>query len=87
MQAGKGLIDPRRLWDGDRRAFLIHAYAHSRCGIQHQLRVQSEGGGRFAAVGRGQVVCHHPQRHPTLEGPKFLRRDGWYYILAPAALC
>ncbi|WP_217551391.1 family 43 glycosylhydrolase, partial [Pantoea sp. GbtcB22] len=32
----------------------------------------------------GQIVFDQPERHHTIEGPKFLKRDGWYYILAPA---
>ena len=35
-------------------------------------------------LGEGKIVFHTPERHPTLEGPKFYKRDGWYYILAPA---
>jgi beta-xylosidase len=35
-------------------------------------------------LGEGKIVFHEPERHPTLEGPKFLKKDGWYYILAPA---
>jgi beta-xylosidase len=34
--------------------------------------------------GEGQVVFNAPKRHPVIEGPKFLKKDGWYYILAPA---
>ena len=35
-------------------------------------------------TGEGKTVFEDPQRHPTMEGPKFYKRDGWYYILAPA---
>ncbi len=35
-------------------------------------------------LGEGEIVFHEPERHPTIEGPKFLKRDGWYYILAPS---
>ena len=35
-------------------------------------------------LGEGKIVFHEPEKHPTLEGPKFLKKDGWYYILAPA---
>lgn len=82
--AGKGLIDPCPLWDDDGKAYLVHAYAFSRSGLKHQLRVcpMSPDGTRL--LGEGKIVFHEPERHPTLEGPKFLKRDGWYYILAPA---
>ena len=84
VQAGKGLIDPCPFWDDDGQAYLVHAYAGSRAGIKHQLRVcpMSPDGSRL--LGPGQIVFHQPERHPTIEGPKFFKKDGWYYILAPA---
>ncbi|MDP8998640.1 MAG: glycoside hydrolase 43 family protein [Myxococcota bacterium] len=38
-------------------------------------------GGR---IGTGTVVVGPDPNYPTLEGPKFYKRNGWYYILAPA---
>jgi beta-xylosidase len=35
-------------------------------------------------LGAGKVVFDEPDKHPILEGPKFLKKDGWYYIFAPA---
>jgi len=84
LQAGKGLIDPCPLWDDDGCAYLVHAYAGSRAGIKHRLRVCPMAWDASRLLGEGQVVFHEPERHPTIEGPKFLKRDGWYYILAPA---
>lgn len=84
VQAGKGLIDPCPLWDEDGKAYLVHAYAHSRSGVKHKLRVTPMAADGNSLLGEGQIVFHDPDRHPTLEGPKFLKRDGWYYILAPA---
>jgi beta-xylosidase len=84
VQAGKGLIDPCPLWDDDGQAYLVHAYANSRAGIKHILRVVPMTTDGRQLLGEGQIVFHDPERHPTLEGPKFLKRDGWYYILAPA---
>lgn len=84
LQAGKGLIDPCPLWDDDGRAYLVHAYAGSRAGIKHRLRVCPMSPDGTHLLGEGEIVFHEPDRHPTLEGPKFLKRAGWYYILAPA---
>jgi beta-xylosidase len=84
VQAGKGLIDPCPLWDDDGRAYLVHAYAKSRSGIRHILRVRPMAPDGSKLLGEGEVVFHKPRKHPTLEGPKFLKKDGWYYILAPA---
>ncbi len=84
VQAGKGLIDPCPLWDDDGKAYLVHAYAHSRCGLKHLLRVAPMSPDGTRLLGEGKIVFNEPARHPTLEGPKFLKRDGWYYIVAPA---
>jgi beta-xylosidase len=84
LQAGKGLIDPCPLWDDDGQAYLVHAYAGSRAGIKHRLRVCPMAPDASRLLGEGHIVFHEPEKHPTLEGPKFLKKDGWYYILAPA---
>jgi beta-xylosidase len=84
VQPGKGLIDPCPLWDDDGKAYLVHAYAGSRAGIKNRVRVCPMAPDGSKLLGEGEIVFHQPEKHPTLEGPKFLKRDGWYYILAPA---
>jgi beta-xylosidase len=84
LQAGKGLIDPAPLWDNDGKAYLVHAYAGSRAGIRDILRVRPMAPDASRLLGEGQIVFTDPERHPTIEGPKFLKRNGWYYISAPA---
>jgi beta-xylosidase len=84
VQPGKGLIDPCPLWDDDGKAYLIHAYAGSRAGIKHRLRVCPMAINGSRLLGEGKIVFHEPEKHPIVEGPKFLKKDGWYYILAPA---
>jgi beta-xylosidase len=32
----------------------------------------------------GTVIYHDEENQPTIEGPKFLKKDDYYYILAPA---
>ena len=81
---GKGLIDPCPLWDDDGKAYLVHAYARSRSGIKHVLRVRPMSPDGTKLLGEGQVVYNDPENQPTLEGPKFHKRDGWYYISAPS---
>lgn len=84
LLAGKGLIDPCPLWDEDGRAYLVHAYANSRSGIKHVLRVRPMAPDASRVLGEGEVVWNEPERHPTCEGPKFHKWNGWYYISAPA---
>ncbi len=81
---GKGLIDPCPFWDEDGRAYVIHGYARSRIGFNSCLGIfpLSEDGTR--AIGEDHLLYDGSADHPTLEGPKVYRRDGWYYIFAPA---
>ena len=81
---GKGLIDPSPLWDDDGKAYLVHAYAKSRAGIKHRLVVRPMAPDASRLLGDGKVVFHDPENHPTSEGPKFHKWNGWYYISAPA---
>lgn len=84
VKPGKGLIDVCPLWDEDGRAYLIHAYAHSRSGIKHKLNVCEMSADGRRVLGEGRIVFDGTDKHPTLEGPKFYKRDGYYYIFAPA---
>jgi beta-xylosidase len=78
------LIDPCPLWDDDGNAYLVHAYAGSRAGIKNRLRVCPMAPDGSRLLGEGKIVFQQPEKHPIIEGPKFLKKDGWYYILAPA---
>jgi beta-xylosidase len=84
LQAGKGLIDPCPLWDDDGKAYLVHAYAGSRAGIKNKLRVRPMAPDASKLLGDGELAFEDAVKHPTLEGPKFLKRNGWYYLSAPA---
>jgi beta-xylosidase len=81
---GKGLIDPCPLWDDDGQTYLVHAYARSRAGIKDRLQVRPMDPTATRMLGEGQVVYWDAEHQPTLEGPKFHQKDGYYYILAPA---
>ncbi len=84
VEAGLGLIDPCPLWDEDGQAYLVHAYARSRAGIKDVLRVRRMAPDGSHLLDEGRVVFCAPEKHPTIEGPKFYKTNGWYYILAPA---
>lgn len=84
VEAGKGLIDPCPLWDDDGKVYLVHAYAGSRAGIKSILVVKPLSEDGSLVVGPGQIVYDGHELDPTVEGPKFHKRNGYYYILAPA---
>lgn len=84
VQEGKGLIDPCPLWDDDGCAYLVHAYARSRAGMADKLHIRPMSPDGRKLTGPGSIIVDDPARHPTIEGPKFLKRNDWYYVLAPA---
>ncbi|MGK5555344.1 glycoside hydrolase 43 family protein, partial [Actinomadura kijaniata] len=86
LKAGRGLIDPCPLWDDDGRAYLVHAWARSRAGFNNRLTLHrmSPDGDRLLDEGAVVVDGDAIPGCRTLEGPKLYRRDGWYWIFAPA---
>ena len=86
LKPGKGFIDPCPLWDDDGQAYLIHAWAKSRSGINNRLTLHRMSPDGTALLDEGSVVVNGDELpgYTTLEGPKLYKRDGWYWIFAPA---
>ncbi len=86
VKPGKGLIDPCPLWDDDGQAYLVHAWAKSRSGINNRLTLHrmSPDGTELLDAGRIVISGDDLPGYTTLEGPKLYKRDGWYWIFAPA---
>ncbi|MEO3925061.1 glycoside hydrolase 43 family protein [Micromonosporaceae bacterium B7E4] len=86
LKTGRGLIDPCPLWDEDGSAYLVHAWAKSRAGFNNRLTCHrmSPDATELRDGGRDVVDGAALPGYRTLEGPKFYRRDGWYWIFAPA---
>lgn len=76
--AQPGLEDPCPFWDDDGQAYLVHSKTGAGPLILHRM---SEDGKHI--LGEGKVIVQDPEHLPTLEGPKFYKRDGYYYIFAP----
>ena len=83
VEAGKGLIDPCPLWDDNGRTYLVHAYAGSRAGIKSIIMVKEMNKEGTKIIGDGVMVYDGHEKDPTIEGPKFYKRKGFYYIFAP----
>lgn len=81
---GQGFIDPCILWDDDGQTYLVHAYAKSRSGIRNRLHVRPISADARHVLGAGKVVSAIDPSLPALEGPKWLKRNGWYYLSAPS---
>lgn len=84
VAAGKGLIDPCPLWDDDGQVYLVHAFAGSRAGIKSVIAVKRLNKEGTKATDEGVLVYDGHETDPTIEGPKFYKRAGYYYIFAPA---
>ncbi|HEX2682588.1 MAG TPA: glycoside hydrolase 43 family protein, partial [Ferruginibacter sp.] len=84
VEAGKGLIDPCPLWDDDGRVYLVHAFAGSRAGIKSIIVVKQMNSEGTQTIDGGVMVYDGHEKDPTIEGPKFYKRNGYYYIFAPA---
>jgi beta-xylosidase len=80
----KGWIDPCPLWDEDGKAWLVSALAGSRAGAKSVIvlsRMNTEG---TKLLDDGVIVFDGHEKNPTIEGPKIYKRNGYYYISAPA---
>src|SRR5215203_6122547 len=84
VEPGKGLIDPCPLWDEDGSVYLVHAYAGSRAGIKSIIVVKKLNKEGTKVLDEGKLVYDGHVQDPTIEGPKFYKRKGYYYIFAPA---
>ena len=83
VEAGKGLIDPCPLWDADGKNYLVHAYAGSRAGFKSIIVVKKMNAEGTKTTDAGVMVYDGHEKDPTIEGPKFYKRNGYYYIFAP----
>ena len=84
VKGGKGLIDPSPLWDDDGKVYLTHAFAGSRAGVKSIIVVSEMNSDGTEVIGDEVMVFDGHIAHPTVEGPKFYKRNGFYYIFAPA---
>lgn len=84
MQAGKGPIDPCPLWDDDGKVYLVHGWAGSRAGIKSVITIKKMNTAGTKVTDEGVIVYDGHEIDPTVEGPKFYKRNGYYYIFAPA---
>ena len=80
----KGFIDPCPLWDDDGRAWLSHGEAGSRAGLKSVLFVAPMSADGTTLLGPSRIVYDGHSTQPTIEGTKFYKKDGYYYIFSPA---
>lgn len=81
--SGKGFIDPCPLWDDDGKIYVVHGYAKSRIGFNSKLGIL-ELDENLKAKTDDRIIFDGTKTQPTIEGPKIYKRNGVYYIFAPA---
>jgi beta-xylosidase len=88
-----GIIDPSPLWDETTgRAWLSFAYARSRSGKNAIIDVIEMSWDGTELIGdpvtvfdaRDSINFPADRFHSVIEGTKFMKHNGWYYILCPA---
>ncbi len=84
VKEGKGLIDCCPLWDDDGKAYLSHGCAGSRAGVKSVLFVAPMSADGTHVTGPSRIVYDGHEDQPTIEGTKFYKRNGYYYIMSPA---
>jgi len=84
VMEGKGLIDACPFWDEDGNAYLVHGWAGSRAGVKSILTLNTMNPEGTKVLDKGIHIFDGHDKHPTVEGPKMYKRNGYYYVFAPA---
>ena len=84
VKPAKGIIDTTPLWDEDGRVYLVHAYAGSRAGLKSVIAICELNAEATKAITPSRIVFDGHEAHETCEGPKFYKRNGYYYLFFPA---
>lgn len=95
VDGSRGAIDPAPFWDEDGQAWLLMAWARSRAGINNIITLKRMSPDGMRVLDEGRTIIDGATFAPaqtsngaipwvTIEGPKIHRRDGYYYIFAPA---
>jgi len=84
VMEGKGLIDACPLWDEDGNTYLVHGWAGSRAGVKSILTLNTMNPEGTKVLDKGIHIFDGHENHPTVEGPKMYKRNGYYYVFAPA---
>ncbi len=84
IREAKGWIDPCPFWDDDGNAYLVHAWAKSRAGFNSILTLNRMNAEGTRILDEGTAIFDGHVSQPTIEGPKMYKRNGYYYVFAPA---
>lgn len=85
IRPGAGWIDPCPFWDEDGKAYLVAGVAKSRIGyksVLHMVEMRPDGMGLIGE--EVKIFDGNTNGNVTTEGPKMYKKNGYYYIFAPA---
>ena len=82
---GKGRIDPSPLFDDNGKVYLVHAWAGSRSNFNSIMTLcELNADGTKQISEESLIYDGNDGVNHTVEGGKFYKKDGYYYMLAPA---
>jgi beta-xylosidase len=85
IRPGAGWIDPCPFWDDDGKAYLVAGVAKSRIGYKSVLHMVEMNPDGLSLIGdEVKIFNGNENDQATIEGPKMYKKNGWYYIFAPA---
>ena len=85
VKPAKGIIDPCPLWDEDGRCYLAFAWAASRAQVNSVICVAEMNAEGTKVISPARIVYDgNDDVNHTAEGPKFYKKDGYYYLMFPA---
>lgn len=81
---GKGIIDPCPIWKDD-KCYMAVGFAKSRIGFNSSIGLYEVSPDLKKQISASyQIIYDGHDNNPTIEGPKFNYRNGYFYIMCPA---
>ena len=80
---GYGIEDPCPIWVDD-KCYMAVGFAKSRAGFNSCIGVFEVTPDLDHNISDYKIVYDGHNDNPTIEGPKFYKRNGYYYIMCPA---
>lgn len=95
VEGATGVIDPAPFWDDDGQGWLAYSYAKSRSGKINLVALKKLNAAGTRTEGEEHIIINGdtlppvqtsdgPKQWVVIEGAKLHKRDGWYYVFAPA---
>lgn len=79
----KGIEDPCPIWDNG-KCYLVVGFVKSRIGFNSVLGLYEVSCDLKKQLTDYKIIFDGHNTQPTIEGPKFYKRNGYFYIMAPA---